>query len=80
MNHDLEKHHKELQDALETAGIGKGTLFNDERMKLFIDAALMNCMDLNYYLFHNKSCHECCDCPLDSVENVMKWLKKGVVE
>lgn len=23
-------------------------LVNDERMKLFINAALMNCMDLNY--------------------------------
>ena len=27
-------------------------LVNDERMKLFINAALMNCLDLNYFLFH----------------------------
>ena len=52
-------------------------LVNDERMKLFINAALMNCMDLNYYLFHKKSCHdECCGCPLDNFENMMKWLKR----
>ena len=50
---------------------------NEERMKLFINAALMNCMDLNYYLFHKKSCHdECCDCPLDSVESMIEWLGK----
>lgn len=40
-------------------------------------AALMNCMDLNYYLFHKNSCHdECCDCPLDSVESMIEWLKE----
>lgn len=36
-----------------------------------------SCMDLNYYLFHKKSCHdECCDCPLDSVESMIEWLGK----
>lgn len=48
---------------------------NDEKMEQFIDAALMNCMDLNYYIFNKRFCDECSKCPLDSFENVIKWLK-----
>lgn len=48
---------------------------NDEKMEQFIDAALMNCMDLNYYIFNKRFCDECSRCPLDSFENVIKWLK-----
>lgn len=43
---------------------------------------LMNCMDLNYYIFHKKSCFdiECYDCPLEKVESVIKWLKEEQYE
>ena len=52
-------------------------LVNDERMKLFINAALMNCMDLNYHLFKYKSCIiRCQDCPLTTVESTIEWLKE----
>ena len=45
-----------------------------DSVMFFVDTD--NFSDL-YYLFHKKSCHdECCDCPLDSVENMMKWLKR----
>lgn len=52
-------------------------LVNDERLKKLIYAAEFLCTDLNYYLFGKKSCHdECCDCPLDSVESMIEWLRK----
>lgn len=50
---------------------------DEEKLRRFINASLFTCMDLNYNLFHKKSCHdECCDCPLDSVESMIEWLGK----
>lgn len=50
---------------------------DEEKLRCFIDASLFTCMDLNYYLFHKKSCHnECCDCPLTTVESTIEWLKE----
>lgn len=50
---------------------------DEEKLRCFIDASLFTCMDLNYYLFHKKSCHdECCDCPLATVESTIEWLRK----
>lgn len=50
---------------------------NEDKLKRFIEASLYVCMDLNYYLFHKKSCHdECCGCPLDSFESMIEWLRK----
>lgn len=47
---------------------------DDKKMEQFIKAALMNCMDLNYYIFNKKFCGDCNECPLDSFENVVRWL------
>lgn len=48
-----------------------------EKLRRFVNASLFTCMDLNYYLFHKKSCHnECCDCPLTTVESTIEWLKE----
>ncbi len=49
---------------------------DEEKLKRLINGALVTCMDLNYYLFHKKSCDKCCDCPLDSVESMIEWLKE----
>ena len=50
---------------------------DEEKLRRFINASLFTCMDLNYYLFHKKSCHnECCDCPLTTVESTIEWLRK----
>lgn len=50
---------------------------DEEKLRRFVNASLFTCMDLNYYLFHKKSCHdECCDCPLDSVKSIIEWLGK----
>ena len=50
---------------------------DEEKLKRLINGALMTCMDLNYYLFHKKSCHdECCDCPWSTVESTIEWLKE----
>ena len=49
---------------------------DEEKLRRFVNASLFTCMDLNYNLFHKKICHdECCDCPLDSVESMIEWLK-----
>ena len=49
-----------------------------EKLKRFIDASLMTCMDLNYYIFDKKSCFNirCDDCPLSTVKSAMEWLKE----
>lgn len=50
---------------------------DEEKLRRFVNASLFTCMDLNYNLFHKKICHdECCDCPLDSVESMIEWLKE----
>lgn len=52
-------------------------LVNDERLKKLLYAAGFLCVDLNYNLFGKKSCHdECYDCPLESVESMIEWLRK----
>lgn len=51
---------------------------NEDKLKCFINASLMTCMDLNYYIFKHKSCFniKCDDCPLTTVESAMEWLRK----
>lgn len=51
---------------------------DEEKLRHFVKASLMNCMDLNYYIFHKKSCFDirCDDCPLSTVESAVKWLKE----
>ena len=50
---------------------------DEEKLRRFVDASLFTCMDLNYNLFHKKSCHdECCYCPLNTVESAIEWLKE----
>lgn len=55
---------------------------DEEKLRCLVKATLMNCMDLNYYIFHKKSCFdiECYDCPLEKVESVIKWLKEEQYE
>ena len=51
---------------------------DEKKLRRFIDASLMTCMDLNYYLFEKKSCIniKCQDCPLSTVESAIEWLRK----
>lgn len=51
---------------------------DEEKLRRFIDASLMTCMDLNYYIFKYKSCFNirCDDCPLSTVKSAMGWLKE----
>ncbi len=50
---------------------------DDKKMEQFINAALMNCMDLNYYIFNRKFCDDCNGCPLDNFENSVRWLSEN---
>lgn len=51
---------------------------DEEKLRRFINASLMTCMDLNYYIFKHKSCFNirCDDCPLSTVKSAMEWLKE----